>query len=97
MNIQGHRLKNCENLTYQALMGLKARRRVLLSGTPIQNDLLEYFSLVHFVNAGILGTAQEFRKKYERPILRSRDAEASDKEHQIGKEKLEELIAVVSR
>lgn len=94
---EGHRLKNCENLTYQALMGLKARRRVLLSGTPIQNDLLEYFSLVHFVNAGILGTAQEFRKKYERPILRSRDADASDKDHQIGKEKLEELIAVVSR
>lgn len=94
---EGHRLKNCENQTYQALMGLKAKRRVLLSGTPIQNDLLEYFSLVHFVNAGILGTAQEFRKKYERPILRSRDADASDKDHEIGKEKLEELIAIVSR
>ena len=31
-------------------MSLNCRRRVLLSGTPIQNDLLEYFSLVHFVN-----------------------------------------------
>lgn len=55
---QGHRLKNSENQTYQALMGLNAKRRVLLSGTPIQNDLLEYYSLVHFVNQGILGTAQ---------------------------------------
>lgn len=34
---------------------MRAQRRVLISGTPIQNDLLEYFSLVHFVNAGILG------------------------------------------
>ncbi|XP_050700626.1 DNA repair and recombination protein RAD54-like [Eriocheir sinensis] len=94
---EGHRLKNCENQTYQALMGLKARRRVLLSGTPIQNDLLEYFSLLHFVNAGILGTAQEFRRKYERAILRSRDADASDKDHELGKERLKELISIVSR
>lgn len=55
---EGHRLKNSENQTYQALMGLQAKRRVLLSGTPIQNDLTEYFSLVHFVNQGLLGTAQ---------------------------------------
>lgn len=53
--IQGHRLKNAENQTYDALFKLDCRRRVLLSGTPIQNDLLEYFSLVHFVNSGILG------------------------------------------
>ena len=33
---EGHRLKNSENQTYTALMGLKAKRRVLLSGTPIQ-------------------------------------------------------------
>ena len=52
---KGHRLKNSDNQTYQALTGLKCKRRVLLSGTPIQNDLLEYFSLVHFVNQGILG------------------------------------------
>lgn len=66
---QGHRLKNCENQTYRALAGMKARRRVLLSGTPIQNDLLEYFSLVHFVNAGILGEAGEFRRKYDNVLL----------------------------
>ncbi|KAK4306289.1 hypothetical protein Pmani_021874 [Petrolisthes manimaculis] len=94
---EGHRLKNCENQIYSALAGMKAQRRVLLSGTPIQKDLLEYFSLVHFVNAGILGEAGEFRRKYERPIVRGRDADATDNEHRIGKEKLEELIAVVSR
>ncbi|XP_076069570.1 DNA repair and recombination protein RAD54-like okr isoform X2 [Oratosquilla oratoria] len=94
---EGHRLKNCENQTYQALMGLNTKRRVLLSGTPIQNDLLEYFSLIHFVNAGLLGTAQEFRKKYENPILRGRDADASTKDHETGKERLEELINVVNR
>lgn len=53
---EGHRLKNADNQTYNALMGLKTKRRVLLSGTPIQNDLTEYFSLIHFVNPGMLGT-----------------------------------------
>lgn len=55
VSAQGHRLKNSDNQTYQALNAMNAQRRVLISGTPIQNDLLEYFSLVHFVNSGILG------------------------------------------
>ena len=51
-----------------------------------QNDLLEYFSLVSFVNAGILGTASEFRRRFENPILRGRDADASDADAAKGKE-----------
>lgn len=84
-------MKNCENQTYQALTGLQCRRRILISGTPIQNDLLEYFSLVHFVNTGILGTAAEFKKKYETPILRGRDADATDVQQKNGQEKLQEV------
>ncbi|XP_028300731.1 DNA repair and recombination protein RAD54-like [Gouania willdenowi] len=94
---EGHRLKNSDNQTYQALNAMSAQRRVLISGTPIQNDLLEYFSLVHFVNAGILGTAHEFKKRFEHPILKGRDADASDGDRQRGEEKLKELISVVNR
>ncbi|XP_074094150.1 DNA repair and recombination protein RAD54-like okr [Cotesia typhae] len=94
---EGHRLKNSENQTYQSLMGLKAKRRVLLSGTPIQNDLLEYFSLVHFVNQGLLGTSQEFRKKFENPILRGQDAAASDSERAVAQERLNELVTIVNK
>ena len=60
---QGHRLKNVENQTYDALFKLDCRRRILLSGTPIQNDLLEYFSLINFVNSGILGMKIRKSKK----------------------------------
>ncbi|KAJ8279404.1 hypothetical protein COCON_G00064700 [Conger conger] len=94
---EGHRLKNSDNQTYLALNTMNAQRRVLISGTPIQNDLLEYFSLVHFVNAGILGTAQEFKKRFEVPILKGRDADASDEDRQCGEEKLKELIGIVNR
>lgn len=94
---EGHRLKNSENQTYQALTQLNAKRRILLSGTPIQNDLLEYFSLLHFVNRGILGTAQEFKRKFETPILRGRDADATDDDHKKGEEKLQELLSIVNK
>ncbi|XP_034270891.1 DNA repair and recombination protein RAD54-like [Pantherophis guttatus] len=94
---EGHRLKNSDNQTYQALNSLNTPRRVLISGTPIQNDLLEYFSLVHFVNSGILGTAQEFKKHFEIPILKGRDADANEAGRQKGEERLKELISVVNR
>ncbi len=94
---EGHRLKNCENLTYTALSNLQTRRRVLLSGTPIQNDLLEYFSLLHFVNAGILGTTKEFKRRFETPILRGRDSSATDKETALGLARLAELADLVNK
>ncbi len=70
---------------------------MIVIGTPIQNDLLEYFSLVHFVNEGILGTASEFRKRFENPILRGRDADATEADHDRGVAKLAELSDVVHR
>ena len=68
-----------------------------ISGTPIQNDLLEYYALVHFVNNGLLGTSAEFRREYENPILKSRDADCTDKEKQEGEEKLQNLLAIVNK
>uniref|UniRef100_A0A6G3MG25 DNA repair and recombination protein RAD54-like (Trinotate prediction) n=1 Tax=Henneguya salminicola TaxID=69463 RepID=A0A6G3MG25_HENSL len=94
---EGHRLKNQDNQIYQALCNLTVQRRILISGTPIQNDLLEYFSLVHFVNQGILGTRNEFKRNYENPILSGRDALATDKEREIGDQKLKELLQIVNR
>lgn len=68
-----------------------------MSGTPIQNDLSEYFSLLNFANPGLLGSTVEFRKNYELPILRGRDSEASEQEQQISNQKLTELSGVVSK
>ncbi|ETN86187.1 protein, SNF2 family [Necator americanus] len=94
---EGHRLKNSDNLTYQALNGLQCDRRVLISGTPIQNDLLEYYSLVNFVNPGLLGTASEFKKRFENPILRGRDGNATEDEQKKGEEATKEMVALVEK
>ena len=45
---EAHRLKNRENQTSQALFSLPCKRRVLLTGTPMQNDLQEFFAMVDF-------------------------------------------------
>lgn len=94
---EGHRLKNCENLTYQALIKLQTARRVLLSGTPIQNDLTEYFSLLHFVNPGFLGTPTEFRRNYEGPILRGQESDSTDEQRSKAQLKRQELNALVDK
>jgi len=94
---EGHRLKNGDSQTFTALNSLNVSRRVILSGTPIQNDLSEYFSLISFANPGLLGTRLEFRKRYELPILRGRDAAGSDKDRERGDECIRDLLNVVNK
>lgn len=94
---EGHRLKNGESLTFTALDKLNVKRRVILSGTPIQNDLSEYFALLSFANPGLLGSRQEFRKNYENAILKGRDADATDADVEKGVLKLKELGNVVNK
>ena len=94
---EGHRLKNGESQTFEALNGLNVSRRVILSGTPIQNDLSEYFSLLNFANPSLLGTRMEFRKQYELPILRGRDAAGTEADQSKGNERLAELLALVNK
>ncbi|PYH70688.1 uncharacterized protein BO88DRAFT_424249 [Aspergillus vadensis CBS 113365] len=94
---EGHRLKNKESLTWTALNGLNVQRRVILSGTPIQNDLSEYFALLHFANPNLLGSQNEFRKRFELPILRGRDAAGTEEDLKKGDERLAELSSIVNK
>ncbi|KAG5518106.1 hypothetical protein PMAC_003292 [Pneumocystis sp. 'macacae'] len=94
---EGHRLKNSESLTFSALDSLQVQRRIILSGTPIQNDLSEYFSLLNFINPGLLGSRNEFRKTFELPILKGRDALGTNKDREISDQKLEELSTIVNK
>ncbi|GBF66046.1 DNA repair protein [Trichophyton mentagrophytes] len=94
---EGHRLKNADSQTYVALNKLNVQKRVILSGTPIQNDLSEYFSLLDFANPGILGSRSEFHKTYEIPILRGRDADGTDEQQKKGNERLAELLNLVNK
>ncbi|KAI5119733.1 hypothetical protein M0805_008663 [Coniferiporia weirii] len=93
---EGHRLKNSDSLTFQALNALNVKRRVILSGTPIQNDLSEYFSLLNFANPNYLGSKGDFRKNFENAIIKGRDADASDHFKAECERKLKELGSLVT-
>ncbi|KAI9190170.1 DNA-dependent ATPase protein rad54 [Blastocladiella emersonii ATCC 22665] len=94
---EGHRLKNSNSQTFQALNALNIPRRVILSGTPIQNDLTEYFSLLNFSCPGLLGSETEFRRNFELPILRGRDSDATDKDKAVSEAKLAEMIGIANK
>jgi DNA repair and recombination RAD54-like protein len=94
---EGHRLKNGESQTFTALTGLNVQKRVILTGTPIQNDLSEYFALLNFANPNYLGTRADFHKQYELPILRGRDADGTDEDRKKGDERLRELLTLVNK
>lgn len=93
---EGHRLKTVQNKSAKAIQTLNTARRVILSGTPIQNDLSEFFAMVDFVNPGILGTLKAFLKEFEGPIVRSRQPNALKKDIEKGEARNEELSALTS-
>jgi hypothetical protein len=94
---EAHRLKNKETKTAKALHALATRRRILLSGTPIQNDLDEFYSMVHFCNPDLLGNEREFHKVYQNPILRGREPDATPRDREEGERKSGELGRIVNQ
>jgi DNA repair and recombination protein RAD54 and RAD54-like protein len=60
---EGHRLKNSAgSLTLTALNGLQCDARLLITGTPIQNNLTEFYTVANFVCPGLLGDLESFRR-----------------------------------
>jgi len=94
---EGHRLKNTNTNTSIALNRIECKRRVLLSGTPIQNELAEFFALIDFVNPGILGTYSMFKREYEDIIVESQQPECHPQIIAQGHQKAAELNEVTEK
>ncbi|XP_067006130.2 TATA-binding protein-associated factor 172 [Anabrus simplex] len=88
---EGHVIKNGKTKSSKAIKQLTAKHRLILSGTPIQNNVLELWSLFDFLMPGFLGTEKQFTARYSKPILASRDPKSSAKEQEAGALAMEAL------
>ena len=70
---EAQHIKNRASQNAQAAKALRARQRLILTGTPLENSLLDLWSLFDFLLPGYLGPAAEFRERYETPLTRGTD------------------------
>ena len=73
---ESQNIKNTNAQTTKAVMLLKCNNRIALSGTPVENNLGELYSLFRFLNPTMFGSADEFNRYYAIPIQKENDEEA---------------------
>lgn len=88
---EGHLIKNPRAKTTMAVKKLLSNHRLILSGTPIQNNVLELWSLFDFLMPGFLGTEKVFLDRFAKPIAASRFSKSSSKEQEAGALAIEAL------
>jgi superfamily II DNA or RNA helicase len=69
---EAQHIKNRQTQNAQAVKAIKSRHRIVLTGTPLENSVLDLWSIFDFLMPGYLGAAQDFRERYEIPITREK-------------------------
>lgn len=76
---EAQNVKNAATAGAKAARDLRARHRLALSGTPVENHLGELWSLFHFLMPGFLGSQHEFRKQFRTPIEQRNEQDVAAK------------------
>ena len=76
---EAQNVKNPATAQARAIRGLNARRRAALTGTPVENRLSELKSIFDFLNPGLLGSEESFRRQFAVPVERNHSAEAAER------------------
>lgn len=88
---EGHIIKNSVSKITIAAKMINAEHRLILSGTPVQNNVLELWSLFDFLMPNFLGTEDSFRDKYVKPITALKSFSVHNKKSKkLNEEQIEE-------
>ena len=93
---EGHRLKNTDIKIYKILNGLRVNKKVLITGTPIQNNLMELFACISFVDSLIFKSEKSFKRLFAEPISRGLVKQAPLQVLRESREKAKELMHIVA-
>ncbi len=66
---EGHRLKNKKSKLFRKIQGSKCKKRILLTGTPIQNNLDELYTCISLVNPSFFESESVFKNVFQKPII----------------------------
>ncbi len=75
---EAQNIKNADTEQTKAVKSLKSPVRIALSGTPVENRLSEFWSIMDFVNKGYLGGLSKFNEEFGKPIQQERDRQKLD-------------------
>ena len=76
-------IKNAGSKIYHAVKELKAKHRLVLTGTPVENSLTDLWSQFSFLNPGLLGSLNFFKEEFATPIERDKNLFKKQKLHDI--------------
>lgn len=80
---EGHLLKNEKTSISKAMMKITTRRRIVLTGTPLQNNLKEYYCMVQFVKPNLLGKYTEYMNRFVNPITNGQYTDSTEYDIQL--------------
>ncbi|KAK9863261.1 hypothetical protein WJX84_010399 [Apatococcus fuscideae] len=90
---EGHKLKNPKMQLVQKVKEVPAALRIIISGTPIQNNLMEMHALFDIACPGLLGDARDFKDEFERYIAAGTDKCATMRAREMGSSRAAQLRA----
>ena len=73
---EAQHIKNRQTQNAQAVKAIRSRHRLVLTGTPLENSVLDLWSIFDFLMPGYLGAARDFKERYEIPITREKNVES---------------------
>ncbi|KAH8284031.1 hypothetical protein KR054_007937 [Drosophila jambulina] len=77
---EGHLLKNEKTSISKAVTRMRTKRRVVLTGTPLQNNLREYYCMIQFVKPNLLGTYKEYMNRFVNPISNGQYTDSTERD-----------------